>query len=146
MGGNSAFVVMNASQHIAQQSPYHTTYIGRCKDFVDFQIGLFIKTDLFELIYIDCNWTREYQIQDDSDDDDEVDFVYTDVYLSDSDNMFDSSDDKNVELVKGQAFSSSICFTQMRSLDRFCACCQEVFLMYFISKLHHFSNDVFSFS
>ena len=59
-------------------------------------------------------------------------------------NAFNSSDDENVKLVKGHAFSSSLCFTQMRSLRKFCTCCQEVFQMYFVSKLHHFSIDVFS--
>ena len=110
-GSNSVFVIMNASEHIMQQSLFHATYIARCRDFVDFQIELFIKTDLFELTSIDCNCTREYQIQDD--DDDVVDFLCRYMYLSDSDIIFDScDDDENVKLVKGYAFSSSLCFTK----------------------------------
>ena len=120
-GSNSVFVIMNASEYIVQQSPFHITYIACCKDFVDFQIELFIKTDSFELTSIDCDWTREYQIQVDSDDD----FVYKeDMYLNGSDNMSDSSDDdENVKLVKDYAFISSLCFTQMRTLCRFCVPC-----------------------
>ena len=138
---HSVFII--ASEHIMQQSLFHVTYIARCRDFVDFQIQLFIKTHLFQLIYIDCNWTREYQIQDD--DDDVVDFLYRDMLLSDSENIFDSSDKyENVKLVKDYASSSSLCFTQMRFLRRFC--CRDVFLMYFVSKLHTISNDVFSYS
>ena len=106
---------------------------ARCKDFVDFQIELLIKTDSFELRSIDCDWTREYQIQSNGDDDEDIDFVYRDMYLSDSDNMFDGSNDDNVKLVKNYTFSSSLCFTQMRSFCRFCACCLENFLMYFVS-------------
>ena len=76
-GSNSVFVIMNASEHIVKQSPFHVTYIASCKDFVDIQIELLIETDLFELTSIDCDWTTEYQIQVDSDDD----FVYReDVY------------------------------------------------------------------
>ena len=97
---------------------------------------------MFELTSIDCDWTREYQIQVDSNDG----FVYSkDMYLNDSANMFDSSDDdEKVKLVKDYAFSPSLCFTNMRTLRRFCIRCQEVFLMYFVSKLHHFLNDAFS--
>ena len=57
-GSNSAIVIMNDSEHIMEQSPFHVTYIACCKDFVDFQIDLFIKTDSFELISVDCDWTR----------------------------------------------------------------------------------------
>ena len=67
-GSNSVFVIMNAWDHNVQQSPFHVTYIACCKDFVDFQIDLFIKTDSFELTSIDCDWTTEYQIQVDSND------------------------------------------------------------------------------
>ena len=66
------------------------------------------------------------------------------MYLNDSDDMFDSSDDdEKVTLVKDYVFSSSLSSTQMRTLRRFCICCQDVFLMYFVSKLHTISNDVF---
>ena len=76
-GSNSVFVIMNASEHIVKQSPFHVIYIAFCKDFVDFQIELLIETDSFELTSIDCDCTTEYQIQVDSDDD----FVYKeDVY------------------------------------------------------------------
>ena len=61
-GSNGVFVIVSASEHIMQQSPFHATYIVCCKNFVDFQIELFIKTDSFELTSIDCDWTREYQI------------------------------------------------------------------------------------
>ena len=143
-GSNSVFAIMNASEHIVQRSLFNVTYIACCKDFVDFQIELFIKTDSFELISIDCDWTREYQIQVDRDDD----FAYREnMYLNDSDDLFDSSDgDKNVKLVKDCVFSSSLCFTQMRTLRMFCIHCQDVLLMNFVSKLHTLSNDVFSFS
>ena len=57
---------------------------------------MFIETDSFKLRSIDCDWIREYQIQDD---DDRVDYVYRGMYLSDSSDMFDSSDDDNAELV-----------------------------------------------
>ena len=111
---------MNASEHMVQQSPFHVTYITSCKDFVDFQIELFIKTDLFELTLIDCDWTWEYQIEVDSDDD----LVYReDLYLNDIDNMFDSSDDENAKLAKDYAFHSSIYFTQMRTFRGFCIPC-----------------------
>ena len=43
-GNNSVFVIMNASEQIMQQSPFHVTYIVRCKDFVDFKIDLFKET------------------------------------------------------------------------------------------------------
>ena len=49
---------MNDSEHIMEQSPFHVTYIACCKDFVDFQIELFIKTDSLEPISVDCDWTR----------------------------------------------------------------------------------------
>ena len=93
---SNVFVIINPWEHITQQSSFHTTYVACCKNFVNFQFELFIETDSFKLRSIDCNWTREYQIQDD---DDRVDYVYRDMYLSDSDDMFDSSDDDNVELV-----------------------------------------------
>ena len=56
------------------------------------------------------------------------------MYWSDSDDtdVFRSSKDDNVELVKDHAFSSSLCYTEMRSnliFNRFCACCQKVFVM-----------------
>ena len=139
-GNNSVFVIMNASEQIMQRSPFHVTYIVRCKDFVDFKIDLFKETS-FRLTSIDCENTNEQQ-QD-------VDLDYEeDMYLSDyndvDSDVFDSScDDEKIELVKSRAFSSFLCFTQMRSLRRFCARCQEIFLMYFVSNLHHFSNDVF---
>ena len=143
-GSNSVFVIMNASEHIVQQIPFHITYRAYYKDFVDFQIELIIKTNSFELTSIDCDWTREYQIQLDRDDD----FAYREnMYLNDSDDLFDSSDgDKNVKLVKDCVFSSSLCFTQIRTLRTFCIRCQDVLLMNFVSKLHTLSNDVFSFS
>ena len=121
---------------------FHVSYVACCKDFVDFQIDLFIETDSFPLRSIDCgnSWVRQQQ---------EVNFDYRDMCWSNSDNssVFDSSDDDNVELVKGHAFSSSFCYSEMRSnltFSRFCACCQQVFLMYFVRKLHLISNDVFS--
>ena len=133
--GSNVFVIMNVSEHIVQQSPFHITYLACCKDFVDFQIELFIKIDSFKLRSVDCDWTRKYQIQDN---DDGVNFVYRDMYLSDSDGMFDSSDDDNVELVKKYVFSSSLCFTEMRSFSRICVCCRDVFLMYFVSKFAYY--------
>ena len=141
-GSNSVFAIINASEHIVQQSLFNVTYIACCKDFVDFQIKLFIKTDSFQLPSIDCDWARECQIQVDRDDD----FAYREnMYLNDSDDLFDSSDvDKNVKLVKDCVFSSCLCFTQMRILRRFCIHCQDVLLNYFVSKLHTLSNDVFS--
>lgn len=54
------------------KSPFHTTYIACCKDFVDFQIELFIETDSFGMTSIDCDGTREYQIQDNGDYDNNV--------------------------------------------------------------------------
>ena len=47
--------------------------------------------------------------------------------------MFDSGDDENVKLVKDYFVSSSLCFTQMRTLRRFCIRCQDVFLMHSVS-------------
>ena len=41
---DSVFVIMNTSEYVVQQ-----------RDFVDFQMELFIKTDSFELISIDCH-------------------------------------------------------------------------------------------
>ena len=110
-----------------------------CKNFVDFQDDLFNETSSFRLRSIDCENTKGQQ------QDYEEDMHLSDYNDIDSD-VFDSSsdDDNNVELVKGHAFSSSLCFTQMRSLHRFCACYQEVFLIYFVSKLHNISNNVFS--
>ena len=119
------YVIMNASEHIVQQIPFHITYRACCKDFVDFQIELFIKTNSFELASIDCDWTREYQIQVHSDDDS---LYREDMYLNDSDNMFDSSDEnENVKLVKDYAFSSSLCLRQKKTLRRFCIHFQDVF-------------------
>ena len=120
-----------------QQRLFDVSYITCCKDFVDFKIELFIKTDSFELTSIDCDWTREYQIHVDS----HNYFVCRGVmYLNDSGNMFDSSgDDESIKLVKDYAFGSSLCFTQTRTLHRFCIHCQDVFLMF-----HTLSNDVFS--
>ena len=93
---NSVFVIINASEHIVQQSLFHVTYIACYKDFLAFQIELFIKTDYFELTLTVFDWTREYQIQVDCDDD----FVYKeDIYLNNSDDIFDSSeDDENVKV------------------------------------------------
>ena len=139
-GSNSVFVIMNASEQITQQSPFHMTCIACCKDFLDFQINLFNETS-FQLRSIDCKNTNEQQ-QD-------VDFDYEEImHLArdhgiDSD-RFDSEDDDNIELVKRHAFSCSLCFTQLRSIRRFYACGQEVFLTYFVGKLHHFSDDVLS--
>ena len=131
----------NTSQ-FNRQTLFHVSYVACCKDFVDFQIDLFIETDSFPLRSIDCgnSWVRQQQ---------EVDLDYRDMYWSNSDNsgVFDSSDDDNVELVKGHAFSSSFCYSKMQSnltFSRFCACCQQVFVMYFVRKLHLISNDVFS--
>ena len=80
-----------------------------CKDFVDFQIDLFIKTSSFRLRSIDCENTNKQQ---------DVNFDYEeDMYLSDyndiDSDVFDSSsdDDGNVELVRGHAFSSSLLHT-----------------------------------
>ena len=133
-GSNSAFVIMNACEQFTHQSPFYVTYMGCCKDFVDFQIDLFNETSSFCLRSIDCENTNEQQ-QD-------VNFDYEgDMYLIDyndvDSDVFDSSsdDDVYVKLVKGHAFSSSLCFTQMRPLCRFSSCCQEVFLMYFVGKL-----------
>ena len=114
-------------------------HAASCKDFVDFQIDLFIKTDSFLLRFIDCgnSWVRQQQ---------DVDFYYRDICSSNSD-VFDSSDGDNVELIKGHVFSSSLCYTEMRSnliFDRFCECCQQVFLIYFVRKLCIVSNNVFS--
>ena len=140
-GSNSVFVIMNALQHIVQQIPFHVTYTACSKDFVGFQIELFIKTYSFQLTSIYCDWTREYQIQVDSDDN----FVSReDMYLNNSDDIFDSSDDDiNVKLVKDYAFNSSLCFTKMRTLCKFSTNCQDVFLMYFVSELYYL-NNVFS--
>ena len=139
-GSNSIFAIMNTSEQIMQQSPFHATYIAFCKDFTDFQIDLFNETS-FRLRSIDSENTNRQQ-QD-------VDFDYKEIMYLARDHdvgscVFHSEDDDNIELVKGHTFSSFPCFTQMRSLHRFCACCEEVFLMYFVSKLHHFSNDVCS--
>ena len=45
---NRVFVIMNASEHIVQKCLFHVTYMASCKDFVDFQIELFIKIESFE--------------------------------------------------------------------------------------------------
>ena len=127
-----------------RRSSFQVSYVACGKDFGDFQIELFIEIDSFELTSIDSDWTREYQIQQDGNDDDDIDFVYRDMYLSDSDDMFEGSQDSNFELVKNYVLSSSsLCFTQMRSFRMFCTCCRDVFLMYFVSKLHTISSDVF---
>ena len=47
-GSNGIFGILNTSQFMCQSS-FHVSYVAACKDFVDFQIELFIKTDLFEL-------------------------------------------------------------------------------------------------
>ena len=80
-----------------------------CKDFVDFQIDLFIKASSFRLRSIDCENTNKQQ---------DVNFDYEeDMYLSDyndiDSDVFDSSsdDDGNVELVRGHVFSSSLLHT-----------------------------------
>ena len=80
-----------------------------CKDFVDFQIDLFIKTSSFLLRSIDCENTNKQQ---------DVNFDFEeDMYLSDyndiDSDVCDSSsdDDDNAEIVKGHAFSSSLLHT-----------------------------------
>ena len=80
-----------------------------CKDFVNFQIDLFIKTSSFRLRSIDCGNTNKQQ---------DVNFDFEeDMYLSDyndiDSDVFDScsDDDDNVKLVKGHAFSSSLLYT-----------------------------------
>ena len=124
------------------QSAYHVYYAACCKDFVHFQIDLFIKTDSFLLRSTNCrnSWVRQQQ---------DVDFDYKSMCWSNSDNsdVFDSSDDNNVELLKSHAFSFSPCYTKMKSnlvFDRFCACCQQVSLIYIIRKVHIILNDAFS--
>ena len=113
---DDVFFIKNTPQ-FSTQSPFHVSYAACCKDFVDFQIDLFIETDLFPLRSVDCgnSWGRQQE---------DIDFDYRDMYWSDSD-MFDS-DDKNIELVKGHTFNSSLGCTEMRSnlmFDRFCECC-----------------------
>ena len=56
-GSNGIFGILNTSQFM-HQSPFHVSYVACCKDFVYFQIELFIETDSFELTFIDCDWTR----------------------------------------------------------------------------------------
>ena len=134
-GSNSIFVILKTSQFM-RQSLFHVTYVACCKDIVDLQIDLFNETSS-RLRSIGCeNTSKQHQ---------DVDFNYEeDTYLSDYDvdsDVFDRGDDDNVELVRGHAFSYSLFYTQMRSFRRFCVCCQEVFLMYFVSKLHIISQD-----
>ena len=35
--GSNVFIMINASEHITEQNPFHKTYVSCCKDFVDFQ-------------------------------------------------------------------------------------------------------------
>lgn len=92
---DEVFFIKNTSQ-FNRQSLFHVSYAACYKDFADFQIDFFIKTDSFPLRPLDC-WrsSRDRQQQN-------VDFDYRDMHWSNSDNsscVFDSSDD-NVELVK----------------------------------------------
>ena len=89
---------------------------------------------------MDCETTRELE-QEQQD----VDFDYEEeFYLSDYDADSDSSNDSsNVQLVKNYGFYSSLCYTQMRSFRLFCGSCKDVFLTYFVNKLHIMSNDIF---
>ena len=56
---NDIFVIRNSIQ-ASDASPFHVTHIACCKKFVDFQIDLFVKTDLFPLRTVDCrfSWVR----------------------------------------------------------------------------------------
>ena len=36
---------------------FHVTYVASCKNFVDFQIDLFVKTDSFPLRTVDCRYS-----------------------------------------------------------------------------------------
>lgn len=88
--GNSVFDTMNVSQVILQESPFHLTFVGCCKKFVDFQIELFNATS-FQLRSVNCEITREME-QEQQD----VDFDYEEeFYLSDYDTDNDSSNDSS---------------------------------------------------
>ena len=118
-------------------NPFHVTYVVYCEKFNDFQIDLFVKTELLPLRAVDCrySWARadvylDYRTDDFSE-------IY---YNSDSDN--DSDKDEQINY-----FSSSICYTKMRAnlvYERFCQGCQNAFLIYFTRKLHVISNYFYS--
>ena len=59
---DDVFFIKNTPQ-FSTQSPFHVSYAACCKDFVDFQIDLFIETDLFPLRSVDCgnSWGRQQE-------------------------------------------------------------------------------------
>lgn len=66
--GKSVFLIMNVSQVVLQESPFHLTLVGCCEIFVDFQIEIFNVTS-FQLRSVDCESELEQEQQD-------VDFDY----------------------------------------------------------------------
>lgn len=100
------------------------TFVACCKNFIDFQIDLFIKASLFPLKKIDCNYPWARGIAD-------FESSFLEIYYNDSDNDESDNDDDNDQT---NVFTSSICFTKMRSnlkFTRFCAICKNVFMTFF---------------
>ena len=76
---------------ISDVSLFHETYVACCNKFVDFQIDLFVKTDLFPLRTVDCrySWARV-----DADFDCRTDDFLEIYYNSDSDSNNDNDSDE----------------------------------------------------
>ena len=70
---DEVFFIKNISQ-FNRQNQFHVSYAACCKDFADFQIDFFIKTDSFLLRSLDCRRSsRDRQQQN-------VDFDYRDLH------------------------------------------------------------------
>lgn len=113
-------------------------FVVCCKNFVDFQIDLYVKTNSFPLKSVVCNynWAR-------AEADDHVDFHYCNIFVENYDNADDDSDfnnsssDNDADCRQTNCFVSSLCFCGMRTclkFTRFCLKCRDTFFEIFYAK------------
>ena len=144
---NEIFFIETSGPRPSNVSP--VKFLACCKNFVDFQIDPFIKDGTFPLKKINCNYTwvrRDY--------DSDIDFAYSNdpfeiYYNNNNDNDDDSSDDDDEQTsIASNCFVSFVYYTEMRTnlkFETFCQSCKEIFKIYFLPKLHIFSNSYFQF-
>ena len=111
-----------------------------CKNFVNFQIDFYVKTDSFPLKSVVCNYTWARAEADDCADFDYRDIFVESYYNSDDDSDFNnSSTDDDDDHRQTNCFVSSLCFCKMRTclkFTRFCLKCRNSFLRFFMQKMH----------
>lgn len=137
-GWNNTFVIKSTSL-TSDVSSFHVSYVVCCKKFSDFQIGLFLETELLPLRTVDCrySWART-----------DVGLDYrTDGFLEiyyNSDSGDDSDNDEQIN-----CFGSFVCYTEMRGnlvLERFCQKIQSaIFYDIFYEKFFAYYFKLFLF-